>query len=460
MPILARLASIADYRPDPHDLNQSFRPLNVETLLNQSADLLDRCLHGLRELNDLAAQAATWDRLGIDVAALELAAKIDENRARKDGPLESESFRAFQRDRFFSIQATKDAWVNLVQDATRLRDADVEGVEKLRNAVDFHETRLAELEHGLNQELAEKTKNWAALELSYERERVEGRSKTAKDLRNHIESSKAIGLDEQQELAVLRVDRDYRDALRRALSAEIGLKSVFDYPSGNQPYNPTDPGPPEKWERLAQPPASLSPIAAVTHLTQWVRRAIEWHVAYTQFEEVFTVVASLRALVGEEGENGWDALREADATAITRKFTLPSFFGRNYFNVRIRGLSASLVGFEAAYPWRVSIELPTKVRYNRPPLNPNEDGPSHYVDQAVPICVLGRVQHSAAFREPELCGTGTLANASPFGATDNDTWRVTLERPVVLDAPSFADLKDVVLEFVLVGMPELRGAVA
>jgi hypothetical protein len=52
-PDTAKVFRIIDYRPNQQMLSTKFRPWHVEALLNQAADLIDRCLAELREYSSL-----------------------------------------------------------------------------------------------------------------------------------------------------------------------------------------------------------------------------------------------------------------------------------------------------------------------------------------------------------------------------------------------------------------------
>jgi hypothetical protein len=204
------------------------------------------------------------------------------------------------------------------------------------------------------------------------------------------------------------VERDFsqgfREALARLTVAQRGLKELYDY---------------------ATPlPAEGTP-GYLDEVALWARNAKNRMAQFTQMEQSYVLVASLKELT----QSQWEAGR----TASQWTFDITEELFPKQVHVRLRGLGLAVVG--AAEPadtqksrgakteapakpegfWSAHLSLPpaAQVRY--------VSGASNELDQkALPPCYLGRVRDSSL--EAEIASVNVLQNASPIGKQ----WKITL----------------------------------
>ena len=221
---------------------------------------------------------------------------------------------------------------------------------------------------------------------------------------------------------------DFREALALLAAARRGLKELYDY---------APPFPEEK------APGYLDEVAL------WVRTARNWIRQLAQRDQDYVLAVSVRELAKSQ----WEAGR----SAAQWTFEVPEELFADQSQVRLRGVGLAVVGepepaadagaqkskagkIEAApekprgfWSARVSVPPTATVRL--------ASGTTSELDQkALPVCYLGRVADRDSPHAPEIAGSIPLHNASPIGKQ----WKLTLA-PKSTDGAMTADLRDVQL---------------
>jgi len=376
-----------------------FRVRHVETLLDQAATLIDRCL---TDYSDYSSLDYAWHRFETDLVALEKQLDLDKKR---EGEGESE------------LAAAGEENVSEEVEQSASEPYDEAEAEALASAVDLSEP---EGESGS-----------PAAEVFFPKTVLELRAETVQRTKELSAPGRPFAINEQRDLTLKRLCRDYEEAINRALVAEEGLKTIFGYVA----------------ETPALPFEAETLGSSITSLSIWIRNAIEWLAGYRQQEQEFTRVVSLRALLNR---NAWTNLRHA-RDSFSTKLRLPAELFREHDNCRLLGLGAALVGEAGTVPWSLLLRLPDEAVYER-------SGQSVEVDQsALAPCHLGRVENRRSARELERCGAVSHLNASPVGrSTSEGLWYLELEKPLGASSESFTHVEDVVLELNLVGKPHKR----
>lgn len=238
-------------------------------------------------------------------------------------------------------------------------------------------------------------------------------------------------MNEQRDLVLKRLCRDYEGALDRIAVAEEGLSRIYGHDS---------PSPLASWSETLG--------ASIASCTVWTRDALEWIACYQRREQAFTRAFSVRALMNR---NAWGQLRHARDSFAVRVQVPPELF-QGVENCRFRGVSASLLGEAGAVPWSALVRLPERGVYLR-------RGERIEVDQrGLQPVLLGRVENRRSVRRSEFCGMVTHENASPVGKGVNDgLWSVELLRPVGAASEQFAQVEDLVVEVKVCGVPQAGG---
>jgi len=386
---MSKLAcNIVSYRPDPDMLAANFNPWHVEALLDQAAALIERCLEDFREYSSLDY---AWNRFKSDLEMLEKQVELDKKPELDKRP----------------ETVTPSGWV--------YHHAD--------DAPEGNGETRAEGETEPDENMAERQAESAtagAKGSAYLRVEAVARKKELSA------PGRAFALDEQRDLVLKRLCRDYEEAVNRVCVAEGGLKMIYGHAGLSSPV-------PAEAETLG---------SSITNLCIWTRNAIEWLVAYRQMEQACTRVVSVRALLSR---SAWGQLRHA-RDSFSVKLQVPADLFQGYDNCRLRGIGVSLIGEAGTVPWSAMVRLPEAAIFIRA-------RQSVEVDQSdLPPCVLGRVENRRGVRTSEMCGEASHLNASPIGrSTTEGLWSLEIWKPVGAASESFAQVDDVVLEIKTVG---------
>lgn len=397
-------------------INRDFRRWHVEALLNQAADLTDRCLDELRELRSLHF-AKTQFEIGLEKEENELA---NDNQLEKNGGynrnINSIELRlAYLKNSFFKdvneiIRKRNEFNNSLSDDKERKRDH----IELLESLLRINSEPSFEIQALVEQ------KKYAELDFKYSTDLLIQRRTYLKEKKALQGIGGVFSFQDQIEEVEKRLIRDYSDALVRLVKAQEGLKDIygFDVPLPNKPQNP------------------------VSELSIWNREAIEFIVAYQQLDQAFTKVISIRSILGE---TQWSLLETNQVS-----FELDPNLFNQHENVRFRGIGASIIGKAGIIPWSVIVTLPGKAVYRRQGIDIKPD----FNQDDLPSCLIGKVENRNSFRAMEYCGTVSLMNASPIGQSNNagGLWRISVIKP---DSNSeiFSAIDDIILEINVVGQP-------
>lgn len=389
---MSKLAcNIVIYRPDPEQLAAKYRPWHVEALLDRAGTLIERCLGELRAYSRLDYD---WNELETDL----------ENQEKKLG--------------MYRLSAEQEVFDR--GGGRHVEEPQAEAAPE--SALEQPETE-PEAAAGEPEPVKEEAPETEGLKssLDFRVEAVTRRKELAAP-------GGPFALNEQRDLALKRLCRDYEAAVDRACVAELGLKLFYDHEPETRPL-------PSEAETLG---------TSITSLALWIRDAREFVEAQRLREQSFTRVVSVRSLLNR---NAWALLRHArDSYAM--KLQVPVDLFRDHDNCRLRGISAYLVGEAGTVPWSLVVGLPVEAVYER-------GGHSIEVDQSTrPSCLVGRLENRRSGRLPELSGQTTLIEASPIGrSTQGGLWTLEIFKPMGATAETFAHIEDLVLEIYAAGVP-------
>jgi hypothetical protein len=386
--------NIVSYRPDPDMLAANFRYWHVEELLNQAAVLIERCVEDFREYTALDF---AWNQFQTELEAqekqLDLEQKV-EAKVETEGIPESE--------------------------VAAPQEGEASPAEQIQEGGEEHLAETAEAEPA-----------WAGAEVSAapETQLLQIRAEAVQRKKELAGPGRPFALDEQRDLILKRVCRDYEEAVNRACVAHEGLSRIFGLDEMAAPIR-------TEAETLA---------ASITTLSIWIQNAIEWLVEYQHLEQSFTRVVSLRSLLNR---SAWVQLKQA-RDSYSMKVQIPADLFKGYDNCRLKGVGAALIGEAGKVPWSVTLKLPEEAIYER-------SGRSVTVDQSNrATCLLGRVENRRSYHPVEVCGETTLINASPIGKSyQTGNWSIDLYKPAGSASESFAHVEDLVLELQLSGYPK------
>ncbi|HBG05584.1 MAG: hypothetical protein A2075_12900 [Geobacteraceae bacterium GWC2_58_44] len=389
----ALACNIVSYRPDPDLLAANFRPWHVEALLYQAATLMDRCLVDFREYSSLDYE---WNQFKTDLEVQEKQLDLD-----KIGEAEGEAE--------IEAEGVADKEVVSAQDEAVSSEESQEGVEE-------------------NAEVTEAEPALALAAAPIVKSTLQLRAEAVQRKKELAGPGRPFALDEQRDLTLKRVCRDYEEGLNRACVAYEGLKTIFGLVGLASPLRPES-------ETLA---------TSITQLSIWIRNAIEWLVEYQHLEQAFTRVVSVRSLLNR---SAWVQLKQA-RDSFSTKLQVPADLFRGYDNCRLRGIGASLIGEAGKVPWSIVLRLPDDAVYER-------SGQMVDVDQSSrAFCLLGRVENRRSVHPVEICGETTLLNASPVGRPNPPaSWSLEIFKPAGATSESFGHVEDVVLEIQVSGYP-------
>lgn len=397
--------AINSYEPQNSEL---FRYWHVESLLNQCADLLERCASLQVRQNDVEdKKSETALRRALLKADIELQQKRESS--------------GWQDRELRALDASSNAAIAAEEAALNARNRQVPGSAQyfqadtdLQRATADARARAA-TQSPLRQDAIDSH--------SYAQDREDAITQWD----NEIYPPEGTAFDDELRTLKASILADYKDAYDRANVAHSGLKAIFDY-KDNLPYGPVDP--------------DVTPTR-MDELLLWVRRTIRHLTGFQQLDQGFTIVVDL----GKQVDLQEMARQLTCEGETTLEFETPSAIAQTYHFVRFRGASLIVdcsdpVGLMGTMhlPMRGSVWFADGVE--GPPLNQEQLPPMHF----------GRVQGFAAARPHEVCGSVSLINASPFSS--NDMCRLRLRCPPAVGA---LRLDRMLVEFYLVGHPPIGG---
>ena len=381
--------NIVLYRPDPDLLAARFSYWHIEALLCQADSLITRCI---RDFRDYSSLDFAWNQFEIEL----------ETQEKKLG--------------IYNPPAGKDIF-----------DRDVAQEERSISAAEEpqEESEILTLVEPVEADLALS----APAESPGLRSSLDFRTEAFQRKKALSAPGRPFALDEQRDLALKRLCRDYEEAVNRACVAEEGLDKLYGRVGQASPL-------PSEAETLG---------TSITTLSIWIRDSLEWLIAYRQREQTFTRVVSVRSLMNR---NAWALVKHSRDNYAT-KLQVPVDLFRGYDNCHVRGVAATLVGEAGTVPWTIMLRLPDEAVFEN-------SGQSVEVDQSGRAsCLLGRVESHRSARPPELCGVNSLLDASPIGRSNQGgVWSLEIVKPTGASSESFSHLEDVVLEVSAAGIQQ------
>ena len=267
--------------------------------------------------------------------------------------------------------------------------------------------------------------NWALASIAFRRDKAQAeRDMRWERIREVLAPGSMLNYSEQIAPLERGFVADFREALACLAAARRGLKELYDYAA----------------------PFPLEGAAGYfDDVASWVGAAQNAVGRSSGSDQEYVLSVSLKQLAPPQ----WEAGRAASQWA----FELPEEIFAGQANVRLRGLSVSLVGPAPEPPqnpktaqtkpeagkaegfWTARLSLPTAGVMR------NAVGTRRELDQrSLPPCLLGRVADRDSVREPEIAGVRLLHNASPIGKQ----WKLTLS-PKSTDGMETAKLQDIQL---------------
>ena len=240
----------------------------------------------------------------------------------------------------------------------------------------------------------------------------------------------ALNYPERMTRIEARFRRDFRDALARISAAREGLKKLYGY---------DEPLPASVMAALSNKPQDQP--GAFDEALIWVRNAIAYLVKFGQIDQRYSFPVSVRELIGEDL---YKAARKVVPWA-TFSFTISEQLFPAQYYVRLRGLSIYIVTAsdipEPAGVWLGQIKAPAKSYCLHLPKG-NAAPVREELDQSkIPPSMAGRISYREARRPADVVAASTFHNLSPFGQ-----WNLQLSSRSTQDVKT-ANVHDIVVEF-------------
>ena len=404
----------------------NFRKWHVEALLNQAADLLDRCLRERQSAKELQGKQELF--------------LIDQTLA-----TEQEKLMIEQRDKqVFEIETNKcqaeSVWrTNLKENFNQVSvhcgfAYNTPGIThdvQSRDGASIHQAAISSTtnEQAINALTVQagwevKFAEWKKIALDSSIAARKRRDELAKD-------HGPLDLGPMVDALKKRFASDFVDAYVRITVAYDGLREFYGFDGSPPPTN--DPA-----EDLMEP---------IDANVGWVRNAIRWLIAFGQLDQTWILALSLRECI--KNENEWKAINSSDAFEFTAKFSLLAELFSSHRFVRLRGVSGFIIHESPnVAPWTFDIRAPKSAFSYQWAVKPLP-----IVQEMLPGCRLGRVESRQSTRQPEVAGSISLMNASPIsGDGENGSWTIIVKAPKS-DRKPLKGLQDAHIELLLAGRP-------
>jgi hypothetical protein len=371
--------------------NSGFRYQQVESLLDQTADLVERALQDRATYNYKAAQALLL-RLEMEqfflsdtvheeeVAAGFYCLAFDETLAearQASARLQRAIDNAWRLDPVMS--GAPNDWASQTakwEAANEIGTAGCEAAAQKIQAEYLLETKL----------------KWDFLNAAFQ--------KTRDDIKRSIADKKAAAA--AQEHGVLnfieqmvpigqRFKRDFQDVMDRVPVISNGLNLLFGYPD----------------EVSGAPMPDPAADGFFDDYLLWVRNAIAWLIQFSRLDETYVMPVSIRALLG-------DQVFEAGKQTGEWSCEIEEAMFPNQRHIRLRGISVYSIENGNGGTWQTTISPPPQ-SFCR-----HLSGKIVTLDQTmVPVCRIGRVYKRDTTRQVDVAGTKSFRNISPLG-----NWRI------------------------------------
>lgn len=405
-----------------------FRHWHVEDLLNQAADLTDRCLSQRNLLRQLVERRRE----------LVLQAAVYESEAKKtDRRIKGQWFSAEAQ----SLGAATDIEASAQRELEVARDIAAEQVIHDTSNPPSETQNQREKEAALLLFRAGRATrdSWREALWADVPEVVAEAESRVTSIRAWLDevfvawrdvppAERVTLVDEQIEALEKSIKEDFQDAFNRAEVAQQGIRLIY----GSDASEPKVSGLPTK--------GALGDLSLLDGVTLWVREAIRWLTTVRQLDQEFTLLVSMKRVLGETAFTSLvDALKSGNAHEC--KFALSAKDVPTHRFVRFRGMRAATVDCKAT--------LQGVLWFPRLAYSTQWSGDVEVQQDEVPPCLLGRIDDRSQGRPPDLLSPGALVNVSPFGDTKGPAGQFRLRLSAVSAVESVAD---VYLEFFLVGI--------
>jgi hypothetical protein len=411
-----------------------FRSWHVEPLLNQAADLFDRCL---AEYTLERALEERFAHICLEYEELTRRRNLETKRIQTDAVHEQDvkilEVQQQELDELLNETPPKGAIIDKLDSALLLVGHGLTGADNNRAHRQKYDAYIQRQNARAEKRIRDLQSEWAEVDAVDQTTSFQDRQDLLSLRKEYIDMPDGpfnlLGLrDKVRE----RIANDFKQGAARIAVAAVGLNEIYGYTEPLPDLNVRD----------ELPDTDALPL---DRAVKWVRDAISWLIGCGQYDQAFTRCLSLRAMYSKEEWS--DKADEFNQGAMFR-FRVPAKLFEHHRYVRLRGLAAYVVGARAGHtPWRATVKIPGRARFVR------EGRPVEF-DQAFPACHLGRVEQWGSAREPEVCGTVSLMNGSPIGVLGEEErmWEVTIHAPDHLDEEKL-ELEDFQMQIMMVGRP-------
>ncbi len=301
---------------------------------------------------------------------------------------------------------------------------------------DMHNRRYAlytkKYKHDMERDVAKEKdeslnhqKEWSKKEIEFKRRRAQAAREIGDlKLRLAIEPGGSLNFADQMDQIRLQFERDFRSALARIKVAYEGLRLIYGYKKEIPESLALQLNIPRVERSVRQDSYSLLDGGSA-----WVNDALQWLNSASLRDQEYTVSISIRQTIGDKK---WYEGRKVGKW----KFQINERAFPDQKNVRLRGINVYVSGSRDTGVWMSRIELPKRS------FSYHKHGRVVDLDQtSIPPIRIGRVSGRNTLYRPEIAGSSLIYNASPFGK-----WKVFLNEKStagnVLDSDEEIELVD------------------
>jgi len=448
MKTLASQLSIEILEEDFVHYESAFRKWQVESLLNQSADLLDRCLRDRSEFDELATRKELFE-----IQTLQDAGRLEIVKERMQDDefllLPEESLKKRKRSEWST--EIKNHYTSAVRYLRQIRAAG-EKTEKSSAGAQIHQLLLSSEKSLKSGETFDHELAWLKKDRKRRKREILELPQAVFNARE--EAAKEGGpfdYQKRMEAIMQRARSDFNDAATRIAVAFLGLRDFYGFLVNGGEAPP-----------VSSAANTLNGLSQLDALVNWVRGAIRYLVAFSHLDQGWSLTVSVRHQVGDE--NWIRAITEGSATLDPKvfvRFQIPDYEFEKHSYVRLRGVSG-FVRFKheseallrsSGSPWAAVLTAPSAARVSQDRFVDGEISDVFIDQSAAPPCYINRVEQRSSPRGPEVAGQISWINLSPV-TQSTGFWTLAL-RPISPTA-LLTDLQDIEIEFSLLGRPKHR----
>jgi hypothetical protein len=410
----------------------------VGTLLNQSADLLDRCLHELTTVKGLEAQAKIMD---LEITKSKNLLNLRKRQISKKGDILEDSYEVDIDGGIYDTETLLEAQlanhkINLPLYATASLEAENARVRAIGTTItdaqtskEKHISTIAENKERQNSSLDTVREQWAKRDRIIAKGVFSIQEEALQKLKNETIDGQILDYKTQAIIASKRCLRDFNESMDKLKAAEKGLEKIFNY----------------RGDALLEILSRIGKNDSRIHeIVNWTRNAIQWLIQFQYRDQYFTLNISLKQLIDDVNINS--ELERGNAF----EFRIPYEYFESYNYVRLQGISGFLLADKSLEtPLSFQVEVPKKA------LVKFDDVSAGINQSELPVLTLGRVQNRNSCRDPEIVGTVSHKNMSPIGDDEqaHSGWKLKINTSLA-DISKSDDIDDIQLELYLVGQPQ------